>query len=197
MTPMPARAALFSPHARWLSGWLAGALLACALLTSPVQAAIRIGEAAPAFALTDQHGKTRTSDEFAGKWLVLYFYPKAGTPGCTDEACSFRDDIVVLRALGADVVGVSTDDVQAIRAFGQQHQLPFTLLSDADGQVARNYEALVDLGVMKFAKRVTFLIDPAGRVVKRYIDLDTQDYAKTIVADLRERVQAKGGTKGR
>jgi len=169
------------------------------LLQGQAMAAIVLGQAAPAFALVDQNGKTRISDEFAGKWLVLYFYPKAGTPGCTEEACSFRDDFVVLKALGAEVVGVSTDDLAAIRAFGAAHSLPFSLLADTDGKVARNYDSLLDLGLMKIAKRNTFLIDPQGRVVKRYSDVDTKTYAQTLIADLRERVnaaQAKPAVKG-
>lgn len=164
--------------------------LALFVAVAPAHAAVIIGQAAPAFSLTDQHSKTRNSDEFAGKWLVLYFYPKAGTPSCTDEACSFRDDIVVLRALGADVVGVSTDEVSAIKAFGAEHQLPFTLLADTDGKVSRQYDALVDLGIAKFAKRVTYLIDPNGRVVKRYTNIDTKNYAQTLVADLRALIKS-------
>lgn len=174
-------------------------ILVTFMLFGKAMAAIVIGQAAPAFALVDQNGKTRVSDEFAGKWLVLYFYPKAGTPGCTEEACSFRDDFVVLKALGAEVVGVSTDDLAAIRAFGAEHSLPFSLLADTDGKVARNYDSLLDLGLMKIAKRNTFLIDPQGRVVKRYSDVDTKTYAKTLIADLRERVnaaQAKPAVKG-
>jgi peroxiredoxin Q/BCP len=149
------------------------------------RADVIVGDAAPAFALIDQAGKPRNSDEFRGKWLVLYFYPKAGTPGCTEEACSFRDDIVVLHALGAEVVGVSTDSVEAIEAFGKAQHLPFTLLADPDGKVAQAYGSLLNLGVMKFAKRYTYLVNPAGRVVKVYKDVDTKTYAKTIAADLR------------
>jgi peroxiredoxin Q/BCP len=155
------------------------------ILSVFVSANVAVGELAPAFSLTDQNGKVRTTDEFHGKWIVLYFYPKAGTPGCTEEACSFRDDIVVLRALGAEIVGVSTDSVDAIHAFGQKESLPFTLLADTDGKVSELYGALTNLGVMKFAKRYTFLISPDGKVVKFYKDVDTKTYAKTITADLR------------
>jgi peroxiredoxin Q/BCP len=161
-------------------------LLVLMLLVAPlVHAEVVAGDASPAFALTDQNGKARTSDEFRGKWLVLYFYPKAGTPGCTEEACSFRDDIVVLRALGAEVVGVSTDSVAAISAFGKDHQLPFTLLADTDGNVSQAYGPLLNIGLIKFARRFTYLIDPNGKVVKVYKDVDTKTYAKTIAADLR------------
>ncbi|HEY9103212.1 peroxiredoxin [Chitinimonas sp.] len=157
-------------------------LLACGLFA---HADVAIGDQAPAFSLSDQTGKLRNSDEFRGKWLVLYFYPKAGTPGCTEEACSFRDDIVLLRALGAEVVGISTDDVAAIREFGKKHELPFTLLADPDGKVADQYGTLLKLAIAKYAKRHSFLIDPSGKIVKRYTDVDTKTYAKTVLADLR------------
>ncbi|WP_269533908.1 peroxiredoxin [Chitinimonas sp. BJYL2] len=158
----------------------------CLLVSGFTQANVQNGQMAPAFALSDQHGKVRHSDEFRGKWLVLYFYPKADTPACTEEACSFRDDIVLLRALGAEVVGISTDEVAAIRQFAGKHQLPFTLLADPDGTTARQYGVLVNLGLVKFAKRHSFLIDPQGSVIKRYTDVDTKTYAKTVLADLRQ-----------
>lgn len=153
--------------------------------SSPLLASINVGQQAPGFVLQDQHGQSRSSEQFRSKWLVLYFYPKADTPGCTEEACSFRDEIVLLRALGADVVGISTDSPAAIREFGRKHQLPFTLLADPDGKTAERYGALLNLGIMKFAKRHSFLIDPTGRIMRRYTDLDTKDYAKTVLADLR------------
>ncbi|MGQ5524220.1 peroxiredoxin [Chitinimonas sp. PSY-7] len=143
------------------------------------------GQPAPPFALTDQQGQKRANEQFIGKWLVLYFYPKADTPGCTEEAHSFRDDIDLLRTLSAEVVGVSTDSIADIQAFSKKHQLPFALLADPGGVVSARYDALLDLGVMKFAKRHTFLIDPQGRIVKRYTDVDTKTYAKTIINDLR------------
>ncbi|MBV8657425.1 MAG: peroxiredoxin [Burkholderiales bacterium] len=162
--------------------WMAMVLLLASIASS---ATATVGQAAPVFSLTDQNGKTHSSDEFHGKWLVLYFYPKAGTPGCTEEACSFRDDIIVLRALGAEVVGISTDDVAAIHDFGTKQELPFTLLADTDGKVSESYGALTNLGLMKFAKRYTYLIDPNGKIVRFYKDIDTKTYAKTIAADLR------------
>lgn len=155
------------------------------ILSLAAHAEASVGQLAPAFTLSDQHGQSRSSEQFRGKWLVLYFYPKADTPGCTEEACSFRDDIVLLRALGAEVVGISTDSLAAIRNFGQKHELPFTLLADPNGQVSARYGALLDLGIMKFAKRHTFLIDPTGRITKRYTDVDTKTYAKTLLTDLR------------
>ena len=125
-----------------------------------------VGQPAPEFSLPDQDGKTRTLQQFRGRWLVLYFYPKADTPGCTEQACKFRDDIVELRKLGAEVVGVSVDDTSAQLAFAKKYSLPFPLLSDSDAQVAARYGSLRDFGVFKLARRNTFLIDPAGNVVR-------------------------------
>ena len=143
-----------------------------------------IGAAAPAFSLPDQAGKTHALADYAGRWLVLYFYPKDDTPGCTTEACNFRDDIVRIRKLGAEVVGVSVDDVASHAAFAQKHSLPFPLLADEGGAVAASYGGLRDLMVMKMAKRVTFIVDPKGRVAQRYLDVDPKAHAAEVVADL-------------
>ena len=150
-----------------------------------------IGAAAPAFSLPDQAGKTHALADYAGRWLVLYFYPKDDTPGCTTEACNFRDDIARIRKLGADVVGVSVDDTASHAAFAQKHSLPFTLLADEGGAVVASYGALRDMMVMKMAKRVTFIIDPKGRVAQRYLDVDPKAHAAEVVADL-ERLQKAG-----
>lgn len=150
-----------------------------------------IGAAAPAFSLPDQNGKTRSLADYAGRWLVLYFYPKDDTPGCTTEACNFRDDIVRIHKLGAEVVGVSVDDVASHAAFAKKHSLPFPLLADVGGAVAASYGALRDLKVIKMAKRMTFIIDPEGRVAQRYLDVDPKVHVAEVVADL-ERLQRAG-----
>lgn len=161
---------------------LSALFLICSLLAHSAEL---IGQPAPAFTLPDQQGHLRSLDQFRGKWLVLYFYPKAETSGCTEQACSFRDDIVLLRALGAEVVGISTDSQAALQAFARHHQLPFTLLSDSEGEVADRYGALLSLGIVKFARRHSFLINPDGKIMRRYTDVATKTYAKTILADLR------------
>ena len=151
-----------------------------------------IGAPAPNFSLPDQAGKTHALADYAGRWLVLYFYPKDDTPGCTTEACNFRDDIARIRKLGAEVVGVSVDDVASHANFAREHGLPFTLLADSGGRVAESYGALRDLLVTKIAKRETFIIDPKGRVAQRYLDVDPNTHAAEVVADL-ERLQKAGG----
>ena len=171
-------------------------LTALFLLIAPAFAAAaeppEIGAAAPDFSLPDQAGKTHALADYAGRWLVLYFYPKDDTPGCTTEACNFRDDIVRIRKLGTEVVGVSVDDVASHAAFAEKHSLPFPLLADEGGAVAASYGALRDLMVMKMAKRHTYIIDPQGRVVQRYLEVDPKTHAAEVVADL-ERLQKAGG----
>lgn len=144
-----------------------------------------VGSVAPGFSLPDQNGAPRRLAEWRGRWVVLYFYPKDDTPGCTTEACSFRDDISLLSALGAQVVGISVDDTVSHKAFAAKYGLPFPLLSDATASVARQYGALSDWLVLKVAKRYTFIIDPAGRIAKVYLSVDPARHAQEIVADLK------------
>lgn len=142
------------------------------------------GSPAPAFVLPDANGKPRSLSEWAGKWVVLYFYPKDNTPGCTTEAINFRDSQPKFAALNALVVGVSVDSEQSHRQFAAEKRLSFPLLSDTSGQVSRSFGAYSNWGVMKFAKRYTFLIDPEGRVAKTYLQVDAGRHAGELIADL-------------
>jgi peroxiredoxin Q/BCP len=144
------------------------------------------GDAAPGFELLDQNGKLHKLSDYTGRWLVLYFYPKDDTPGCTTEACAFRDDIVVLNQLGAVVLGVSMDDVQSHREFADKYHLSFPLLSDSKGEVARRYGALRNLGVVKFAKRYTFIVDPEGRLAKIYRKVEPKTHSDDVIAALKD-----------
>jgi peroxiredoxin Q/BCP len=143
------------------------------------------GMVAPEFTLPDAGGQYQKLADWQGQWLVLYFYPKDNTPGCTTEAKSFRDAASTFGALKARVVGISLDDVNSHQAFADKHQLSFILLSDPDGNVARQYGALFNLGIMKFAKRHTFLIDPRGRIAKIYRDVDPATHAQELIGDIR------------
>lgn len=147
---------------------------------------------APGFALVDQHGVTHRLEDYHGGWLVLYFYPRDETPGCTREACAFRDNLVRLRRLGARVLGVSLDDRERHRRFAERHQLGFPLLADRSGQVAAAYGALWRLGPLRFARRRTFLIDPEGRIVHSYHGLRPREHAVRVLQDL-ERARAGAG----
>lgn len=141
---------------------------------------------APDFALSDQHGKPHKLSDYAGLWLVLYFYPKDDTPGCTKEACAFRDDLFQLEKLGAKVVGVSVDDSDSHARFAAKYNLPFPLLADQDAAVAARYGALNNLLVIKVAKRYTFLIDPRGNIAKSYLSVDTSRHSQEIIDDLKQ-----------
>jgi peroxiredoxin Q/BCP len=121
---------------------------------------------APAFQLVSSTGKTIRLEDYRGKYLVLYFYPKAFTPGCTHETVLFRDHYRELQGLGAEVLGVSRDQQVVQCKFADRYEVPFPILSDADGAMCRAYA--VDRRLWPVAKRVTFLIDPEGTVVARF-----------------------------
>ena len=131
--------------------------------TKASSADIEIGKTAPAFELYDQQMRKHSLKDYAGKWLVLYFYPKDDTPGCTVEACTFRDDYHRIRALDAEILGVSLDSVESHAQFATSRHLPFPLLSDPDGVVAAAYGSLLALGPVKLARRHTIIIDKRGR----------------------------------
>lgn len=154
--------------------------------TGAVYAALKLGEAAPSFNLPDQDGQMHRLSDYRGKWLVLYFYPKDETPGCTTEACTFRDDIATLQDMGAVVVGISEDSIDSHKQFAKKYHLPFTLLADDNGKVAAAYDSLFSiLGMMKIAKRHTFIIDPQGELAAKFMDVDPDDHSKKVIAKLK------------
>ena len=164
--------------------WLLVLLAVCGLVAPAFAAAPQVGEAAPAFRLQDQNGHWHTPAEFHGRWLVLYFYPKDFTPGCTTEVCTFRDDIAKLRKAGAAVVGVSLDDVKSHADFAAKYHVPFPLLSDANREVAASYGVLTSHLGMHYAKRTTFLVNPQGVIAKVYPDVDPEKNSAQVLSDL-------------
>lgn len=142
---------------------------------------------APDFTLPDEQGKHFSLKDFQGQWLVLYFYPKDDTPGCTTEACSLRDARDDLAALGAQIVGVSKDEASAHEKFKAKHSLNFTLLSDPEGEVIEAYGAW---GPKMFGKvgilRRTFIIDPNGQVVKVYGRVTPEGHGDQIITELKK-----------
>lgn len=145
-----------------------------------------LGGPAPDFKLQDQNGKWRTLADFRGKWVALYFYPKDQTPGCTTQACEFRDNIFAFRDANAAIVGVSVDDVESHKKFSEKHGLPFPILADASKETAKKYGVLKSyLGAMELAKRDTFLIDPEGRIVKHYADVDPKGHSQIVLKDIK------------
>jgi thioredoxin-dependent peroxiredoxin len=149
---------------------------------------IEEGKKAPAFAVKDQTGKTVKLADFAGKYVVLYFYPKDDTPGCTKEACSFRDDHSRLQKAGAVVLGVSPDDEKRHGKFIAKYELPFSLLADTDHALAEKYGAWGEkslygkkyLGIL----RSTFLIGPDGKVAKVWPKVKPEGHAAEVLAAL-------------
>ncbi|HEX5304663.1 MAG TPA: peroxiredoxin [Dyella sp.] len=142
------------------------------------------GQNAPDFRLQDQTGHWRTLADYRGQWLVMYFYPKDFTPGCTTEVCTFRDDILKLRKAGAEVVGVSLDDVESHAKFAEKYRVPFSLLADSQHEVATAYGVLSSTVGFHYASRTTFLIDPQGKVAKVYEDVDPEKNSAEVLADL-------------
>lgn len=146
---------------------------------------------APDFSLADADGNVHSLADYKGKWLVLYFYPKDDTPGCTVEACSLRDARDDIAELGAEIVGISRDDAASHEKFKAKHTLNFTLLSDPDKTVMDAYGVW---GKKMFGKegvlRKTFIIDPNGTVVKAYGRVTPLGHGEQIVAELK-RLQAE------
>ena len=145
---------------------------------------------APNFSLQDQYDRTHTLGDYAGKWLVLYFYPKDDTPGCTTEACSFRDVRESIAALGnAKIIGVSTDSVASHKKFAEKYNLNFPLLSDQDHVVAEAYESWKPKKFMGRdfigMQRNTFIINTAGQIAKEYLGVSPKEHAVQIIEDLR------------
>jgi len=147
-------------------------------------AEVQTGEQAPEFHLMDQNGVTHSLAKYQGQWLVLYFYPKNDTPGCTKEACEFRDDHNRLAEMGVVLLGVSTDEIESHQAFAKKYHLPFPLLSDAHGEVAKRYGSLLQIGPIKFAKRHSFIIDPEGRIAHIYRDVNPKTHSDEVIAQL-------------
>jgi len=149
----------------------------------------KVGLSAPAFTLPDQDGKEHSFKDYAGKWVLLYFYPKDDTPGCTIEACTIRDQFKDFKKIGAVVLGVSTDSVKSHKKFADAYELPFTLLADEDKEAVGKYGVWGEkqmygktyLGTM----RTSFLINPEGKIAKVYEKVKPAEHAAEVIADLK------------
>ena len=152
----------------------------------------RLGQPAPQFQLPDQNSVKRSLTDFSGRWRVLYFYPKDDTPGCTQEACQFRDDFSALNEMGAVVIGISVDTPASHAHFAGKYQLPFYLLADESGAVAQAYGALMNFGLLRMARRYTFIIDPAGRIAKVNLAVNPANHSREVIAELRRLMSTPG-----
>jgi thioredoxin-dependent peroxiredoxin len=138
---------------------------------------LKEGDSAPAFEAKTDEGKTVKLSDFKGKNVVLYFYPKDDTPGCTKQACSFRDNMSAFGKKNAVVLGVSLDDAASHTAFKKKYGLPFTLLADAGGEIAKAYGVLDGA----YADRWTFVIDPAGKIKKVFPDVKVDGHSAEVL----------------
>jgi peroxiredoxin Q/BCP len=145
-----------------------------------------VGSPAPEFELSDQNGHLHSLEDYRNRWVVLYFYPKDQTPGCTTEACEFRDNIFAFRELDAQILGVSLDDIESHKEFADEYSLPFPLLADIDGDTSVAYGVKTRMFGMTVAKRQTFIIGPDGTIVKHYNVVNPDDHAAEVLADLKE-----------
>ncbi len=151
--------------------------------------ALKIGSKAPAISLPDQNGKIQKLSDYLGQWVLVYFYPKDDTPGCTTEACSLRDNFPKLGKLKAKVFGISTDSVASHKKFAEKYQLPFTLLADVDKKVVEKYGVWAEksmygrkyFGIL----RNSYLIDPQGKIIKIYEKVKPATHAEEVLEDLK------------
>jgi peroxiredoxin Q/BCP len=143
---------------------------------------LKEGETAPDFSLMGNDGEMHKLSEFKGQYVVLYFYPKDETPGCTTEACNFRDNISAITKTGTKVIGVSVQDVASHKDFVKQYGLNFLLLADNEKKVSKEYGVLNSMWGMD--NRVTFIIDSEGKIAKIYPKVDPNGHAKEVLAEL-------------
>lgn len=150
---------------------------------------LTIGQQAPHFSLLDQDGETHTLTQYKNTWILLYFYPKDDTPGCTTEACSFRDNWQECKDEGLVILGISPDTVESHKKFTNKHSLPFTLLSDPEKETLQKYGVWAEKSM--FGKkymgviRTSFLINPAGEIVRIYTKVNVKNHAKDVLKDLK------------
>lgn len=151
---------------------------------------LEIGDTAPDFTLVDDGRKERSISEEKGKWVLIYFYPKDDTPGCTKEACAIRDVYNDFKKLGVTVFGVSKDSVASHIKFKEKYELPFSLLSDESGEMIEQYGAWQEKSMYgkKFMGivRMSYLVDPEGKIAKVYPKVAPTEHALEILADIRE-----------
>ena len=159
------------------------AILACAPVKA-VNEVPTVGSAAPAFTLTNNEGKQVSLNDFKGKWVVLYFYPKDFTQGCTIEARNFQRDIAKYEAVNAVILGVSVDNEQSHKDFCAKEGLNFKLLADTEAKVSEQYGSVMEYNGAKLSARNTFIIDPQGKVVKVFEKVKVAAHSEEVLAAL-------------
>ncbi|MDP4009965.1 MAG: thioredoxin-dependent thiol peroxidase [Candidatus Shapirobacteria bacterium] len=154
---------------------------------------IKVGKKAPGFCLPDQNDETRCLKDYVGKWVLVYFYPKDDTPGCTKEACGMRDNLSNFNRIDLVVLGISKDSVKSHQKFAKKYNLNFPILADEDTKVNQLYEVWQSKKFMgrEFigTVRSSFLIDPEGKIAKIYNNVKPEGHAQEVITDLSEKVQ--------
>jgi len=144
------------------------------------------GQPAPVFNLKDQNGQAHQLADYQGQWLVLYFYPKDGTSGCTVEANAFKDNYKKLKAMNTEVLGISLDDAASHQKFIAEHDLPFNLLVDSDKVMSRDYGVDGGAAFFSYAKRQTFIVDPEGMIVKHFEEVNPDTHVDNVLTALNQ-----------
>jgi len=159
------------------------------VLSSSSIAGLKVGDKAPNFALQDQNDITHNLSDYEGQWIVLYFYPKDDTPGCTTQACDFRDAVKRIIASKAILFGLSLDSVRSHKLFAEKYNLQFSLLADETGEVSELYDSLSSF--FKVAKRNTFIVDPEGNIAKIYLSVNPKTHSEMVLNDLNSLQKSK------
>jgi peroxiredoxin Q/BCP len=148
--------------------------------------ALKVGTQAPDFSLPSTSGKDfKLSEDMAGKPCIIYFYPKDFTPGCTAEACDFRDNIGFFKGFDIDIIGVSRDDIPTHLKFKEEYQLPFELLADISGKISEQYKALIPL--LRLNKRITYLLDASHKVAAVYEQMfGAKQHIKAMIEEIKK-----------
>ena len=149
-------------------------------------AGLSVGNQAHNFILKDQNNLSHNLNDYKGSWVILYFYPKDDTPGCTTQACDFRDAVERIISSRSIVFGVSLDSVESHKRFAEKNNLPFSLLSDQDGNVSKAYDSLNSFISFKASKRNTFIIDPEGKIAKIYLSVNPSTHSQMVLNDLNQ-----------
>jgi peroxiredoxin Q/BCP len=175
------------------------ALLVVAALVTPLMvfaaSVPAVGSLAPEFTLTSQEGTPVTLEDYRGKWVVLYFYPKDFSSGCTIEAHNFQRDQPQYRQRNVVVLGVSVDSADSHKQFCTKEELNFKLLADPDHKVSSAYGSLTNLGLVKFASRHTFIINPEGKVARVFTEVNPNKHSEEVLAALAELQKQSGGSR--
>ena len=170
--------------AQLLKQFIVSSILVCLSLYS--HASLSVGSQAPSFNLNDQNNISHDLNDYKGSWVILYFYPRDDTPGCTTQACDFRDAVEKIIASKSVVFGVSLDSIESHKRFAEKNNLSFSLLSDEGGSVSKAYDSLNNFISFKTAKRNTFIIDPEGKIAKIYLSVKPSTHSQMVLNDLNE-----------